>query len=144
MDHIDERIIGQLRSDARISNSDLAIAVGFLVAAWRPRHARGMRALVGAAAVLLLITAVIDLIAGRTTLVDEAPHRVQVLTQRRLFRVQDRLRIVGNGQREQNDDDADDHHQLDQREAPLPAPNLTLTHHVLYFVPSRPVPSAFV
>jgi DNA-binding Lrp family transcriptional regulator len=28
MDDIDERIIGQLRSDARISNSDLATAVG--------------------------------------------------------------------------------------------------------------------
>jgi DNA-binding Lrp family transcriptional regulator len=28
MDDIDERIIGQLRSDARISNSDLAVAVG--------------------------------------------------------------------------------------------------------------------
>ena len=57
---------------------DLAIAVGFLVAAWRPRHARGMRALVGAAAVLLLITAVIDLIAGRTTLLDEAPHLLTI------------------------------------------------------------------
>jgi predicted anti-sigma-YlaC factor YlaD len=57
---------------------DLAIAVGFLVAAWRPRHARGMRALVGAAAVLLLITAVIDLAAGRTTLLDEAPHLLTI------------------------------------------------------------------
>jgi predicted anti-sigma-YlaC factor YlaD len=57
---------------------DLAVAVGFLVAAWRPRHARGMRALVGAAAVLLLITAVIDLAAGRTTLLDEAPHLLTI------------------------------------------------------------------
>jgi predicted anti-sigma-YlaC factor YlaD len=57
---------------------DLAIAAGFLVAAWRPQRAKGMRTLVGVAAVLLLITAVIDLAAGRTTLLDEAPHLLTI------------------------------------------------------------------
>jgi predicted anti-sigma-YlaC factor YlaD len=57
---------------------DLALAVGFLVAAWRPARAQGMRALVGAAALLLVGTAVIDLAAGRTTLSDEAPHLLAV------------------------------------------------------------------
>jgi hypothetical protein len=57
---------------------DLALAVGFLVAAWRPARAQGMRALVGAAALLLVMTAIIDLAAGRTTLSDEAPHLLAV------------------------------------------------------------------
>jgi predicted anti-sigma-YlaC factor YlaD len=53
---------------------DLALAAGFLVAACRPARAQGMRALVGCAALLLLVTAAIDLLAGRTSLGDEAPH----------------------------------------------------------------------
>jgi predicted anti-sigma-YlaC factor YlaD len=57
---------------------DLAIAAGFLVAAWNPRRAKGMRALVGVAAVLLFVTAVIDLAAARTTLLDEAPHLLTI------------------------------------------------------------------
>jgi predicted anti-sigma-YlaC factor YlaD len=57
---------------------DAALAVGFLVAAWRPARALGMRALLGVAAVLLVVTAVADLVAGRTTLLDEAPHLVAV------------------------------------------------------------------
>jgi predicted anti-sigma-YlaC factor YlaD len=57
---------------------DLAIAVGFLVAAWRPQRAKGMHVLVGVAAVLLFVTALIDLAAGRTTPLDEAPHLLTV------------------------------------------------------------------
>ena len=57
---------------------DLALAVGFLVAAWRPGRALGMRTLVGAAAALLVITAVLDLLAGRTALAEEAPHLLTV------------------------------------------------------------------
>lgn len=53
---------------------DLALAVGFLVAAHRPARAQGMRALVGCAALLLIATAALDLLAGRTSLGDEAPH----------------------------------------------------------------------
>jgi len=52
----------------------LALAVGLLVAAYRPARAQGMRALVGCAALLLIATAVLDLLAGRTSLGDEAPH----------------------------------------------------------------------
>ena len=58
---------------------DMALAVGFLVAAWRPVRAQGMRALVGVAALLLALTAVIDLVAGRTTPSDEAPHLIVVV-----------------------------------------------------------------
>ncbi len=53
---------------------DAAVAAGFLVAAWRPGRALGMRAMVGVAAVLLLVTAAIDLVSGRTSAGDEAPH----------------------------------------------------------------------
>ena len=58
---------------------DLALAVGFLMAAWRPALARGMRTIVGAAALLLVITAAVDLAAGRTTIGDEAPHLLSVV-----------------------------------------------------------------
>jgi predicted anti-sigma-YlaC factor YlaD len=57
---------------------DVALAVGFLVAAWRPARAHGMRTLVGAAALLLVATAVLDLVLGRTTASDEAPHLLAV------------------------------------------------------------------
>lgn len=57
---------------------DVALAVGFLVAAWRPARAQGMRALVGCVALLLVGTAVVDLLAGRTTVLDEAPHLLAV------------------------------------------------------------------
>jgi predicted anti-sigma-YlaC factor YlaD len=57
---------------------DMALAVGFLVAAWRPARAPGMRALVGCAAALLVATAAIDLVAGRTSVGDELPHLLAV------------------------------------------------------------------
>lgn len=53
---------------------DMALGVGLLVAAWRPARAQGMRALMGCAALLLAVTALIDLLAGRTSLGDEVPH----------------------------------------------------------------------
>ncbi|HEX4492660.1 MAG TPA: zf-HC2 domain-containing protein [Acidimicrobiia bacterium] len=56
----------------------MALAVGFVLAAWKPERARGMHALVGAAAVLLVVTAALDLAHGRTDLGDEAPHLLAV------------------------------------------------------------------
>lgn len=53
---------------------DLALAAGFLVAAWRPSRARGMQGLVGVAALMLVATALLDLFAARTSIGDEAPH----------------------------------------------------------------------
>lgn len=52
----------------------VALAAGFLIAAWRPAFARGMHPLVGVVALLLILTASEDLIRDRTTLTDEAPH----------------------------------------------------------------------
>lgn len=57
---------------------DLALAIGFLAAAWRPSKARGMSTIVGAAALVLILTAVIDLAVGRTSPGDEAPHLLAV------------------------------------------------------------------
>ena len=57
---------------------DMALAVGFLVAVLRPSRAQGMRTLVGCAALLLVVTAVTDLLTGRTTPSDELPHLLAV------------------------------------------------------------------
>ncbi len=57
---------------------EVAVAIGFLVAARRPGRAMGMLSLMGVAAGLLVLTAVLDLVAGRTGLSDEAPHLLVV------------------------------------------------------------------
>jgi predicted anti-sigma-YlaC factor YlaD len=57
---------------------EVAVAIGFLVAARRPGRAMGMLSLIGVAAGLLVLTAVLDLLAGRTSLADEAPHLIVV------------------------------------------------------------------
>ena len=56
----------------------IALAAGFLVAAWQPGRALGMRPVVGAAAVLLAVTAVADLTSGLTSAGDEAPHLLAI------------------------------------------------------------------
>jgi predicted anti-sigma-YlaC factor YlaD len=66
---------------------DMALAVGFLFAAWQPVRARGMHVLVGAAALLLVITALIDVTSGRTTPADELPHLLAVVGWLLMYRV---------------------------------------------------------
>jgi predicted anti-sigma-YlaC factor YlaD len=61
-----------------VGSFGIALAAGFVVAAWRPGRALGMRPLVGVAAVLLAVTAVADLAGGRTSLGDEAPHLLAI------------------------------------------------------------------
>ncbi len=61
-----------------LGSFDLALAVGFLVAAIRPARAAGMTALVGVATAALVATSLIDLIAGRVHPFDEAPHLLAV------------------------------------------------------------------
>jgi hypothetical protein len=58
---------------------EVAVAIGFLVAARRPGRAVAMLSLMGVAAGLLVLTAVLDLLAGRTSLADEAPHLIVVV-----------------------------------------------------------------
>lgn len=66
---------------------DMALAVGFLVAAWQPSRARGMHVVVGAAALLLLLTATIDLLSGRTSPADETPHLLAVAGWMLMYRI---------------------------------------------------------
>jgi predicted anti-sigma-YlaC factor YlaD len=55
---------------------ELAMTIGFVVAAFRPSLARGILPLVAVASGTLLILAVVDSALGYTTLSDEAPHLV--------------------------------------------------------------------
>jgi predicted anti-sigma-YlaC factor YlaD len=57
---------------------NLALAVGFAVAAMRPLLARGMLPLVGAATAALIVLSTIDTIQGETTLPAEVPHLIAV------------------------------------------------------------------
>lgn len=57
---------------------DAALAVGFVAAALKPERAGGISVIVGAAAALLILTALVDLSDGRTTFLDEAPHLLAV------------------------------------------------------------------
>jgi predicted anti-sigma-YlaC factor YlaD len=57
---------------------ELAIAAGFLMAALRPSRARGIGVVVGAAALLLVATALLDIAAGRTSAAGELPHLLVV------------------------------------------------------------------
>ncbi|HVT63989.1 MAG TPA: zf-HC2 domain-containing protein [Mycobacteriales bacterium] len=57
---------------------DATIAIALVLAALRPVRAVGMSALVGVGALLLCTTAVLDLAAGRTSVMDEAPHLLTV------------------------------------------------------------------
>jgi predicted anti-sigma-YlaC factor YlaD len=55
---------------------DMALAVGFLMVAWRPARAVAIAGVVGTAAMLLVLMATLDLIHGTTTLVAESPHAI--------------------------------------------------------------------
>lgn len=57
---------------------DAAVAVGLLVAVRRPARAMGMLALIGVAALLLVVTAAADLATGHTDFLDEASHLLVV------------------------------------------------------------------
>lgn len=65
----------------------VALGVGLLLAAWKPDRARGMHALVGAVAALLVVTALVDLLHGRTDVGDEAPHLLALVGWVLLLRV---------------------------------------------------------
>jgi hypothetical protein len=69
-------ISGDIDSFRDLGALEMALGIGYFVAAIRPRRAAGMRAIVGTAAVLLIGSALIDLIAHKTTAWDEAPHLI--------------------------------------------------------------------
>ncbi|MDQ6854123.1 MAG: zf-HC2 domain-containing protein [Actinomycetota bacterium] len=61
-----------------IGSFDLALAVGFLFAAWRPSRLAGLLPVVTALVACLLGTSVLDLLDGRTSALTETQHVVEV------------------------------------------------------------------
>lgn len=57
---------------------DVALAVGFLFAAWRPARAWGMLPLVGALVACLVVTTGVDITEGHVQLAREATHALEV------------------------------------------------------------------
>ena len=57
-----------------LGSFDVAIAVGFLFAAWKPSRISGMLPVLGALAVCLVISALLDVAAGNTAALSESHH----------------------------------------------------------------------
>lgn len=62
-----------------IGSWDLALAVGFLFAAWRPLRAVGLLPLVAVLSFCLGLTAVVDLLHGRAVAVLETSHLLELV-----------------------------------------------------------------
>jgi predicted anti-sigma-YlaC factor YlaD len=60
-----------------LGSFSVAISVGLLLSAYRPRLSAGMLPIVGVIAILLLFTAGGDVASGRTQVADEAPHLLE-------------------------------------------------------------------
>ncbi len=70
---------GDIDSFRDLGSLGVALGVGFLVAAARPQRAIGVRPIVTTAALLLVVSAVLDFARHRTTLSDESPHLIAVV-----------------------------------------------------------------
>jgi predicted anti-sigma-YlaC factor YlaD len=62
-----------------VGSFDMALAVGFLFAAWRPVRAWGLLPLVAALVACLALTSVIDLTEGKAAAFSESVHLLDVL-----------------------------------------------------------------
>ena len=58
---------------------DIALAVGFIFAAWRPLRALGLLPFVAALSVGLLGTAVVDVVSGRAVALTETTHILELI-----------------------------------------------------------------
>jgi predicted anti-sigma-YlaC factor YlaD len=58
---------------------DLALAIGFLFAAWRPLRAVGLLPFVAALSAGLVLTAVVDVVHGRAVALTETTHLLELL-----------------------------------------------------------------
>jgi predicted anti-sigma-YlaC factor YlaD len=61
-----------------VGSFDLALAVGFLFAAWRPSRIAGLLPVVAALVACLVGTSVLDVLEGRTGALTETQHIVEV------------------------------------------------------------------
>lgn len=57
----------------------LAIGVGFLYAAWRPRRAAGVLVVAGALMGCLVLASILDVVTGRAAMLSEAQHVPEVI-----------------------------------------------------------------
>ena len=57
----------------------VALGVGFLVCSRRPSRAHALVVMVGTAAVLMTVTAVVEIIRGRSEVLEEAPHIITLV-----------------------------------------------------------------
>jgi predicted anti-sigma-YlaC factor YlaD len=62
-----------------IGSFDLAVAVGFLFAAWRPSRLPGLLPVVTALVACLVATSVLDVLDGSTAALTEVQHAVEVI-----------------------------------------------------------------
>jgi predicted anti-sigma-YlaC factor YlaD len=62
-----------------VGSWDLALAVGFLFAAWRPLRAVGLLPFVAALSGALILTAVVDIIHGRAVALTETSHLLELV-----------------------------------------------------------------
>jgi predicted anti-sigma-YlaC factor YlaD len=62
-----------------VGSFDLALAVGFLFAAWRPSRIAGLLPVVTALVACLIGTSLLDVLDGRTGALTEAQHVVEVV-----------------------------------------------------------------
>jgi predicted anti-sigma-YlaC factor YlaD len=70
---------GPVHLDHELGSWDVALSAGLLVAAIRPARAWGMLPLVGAVALALGTTAVVDVSSGNATLASESGHLLEVI-----------------------------------------------------------------
>lgn len=61
-----------------LGSFDVALAVGFLVAAWQPARAWGLLPVAAALGLVMALTAGVDIISGTATTVGEAHHLLDV------------------------------------------------------------------
>jgi predicted anti-sigma-YlaC factor YlaD len=61
-----------------VGSFDLALAIGFLFAAWRPSRIAGLLPVVAALVACLVATSILDVIDGRTGALTESQHIVEV------------------------------------------------------------------
>ncbi|MDQ1478492.1 MAG: hypothetical protein QOE62_3721 [Actinomycetota bacterium] len=87
-----------------VGSWDLALAVGFLFAAWRPLRAVGMLPFAAALSAALMLTAVVDIVHGRAIALTETAHLLELVGTALLYllmaprtRSRPTLRVVSPG-----------------------------------------------
>jgi predicted anti-sigma-YlaC factor YlaD len=70
---------GPIHAAREVGSFDMALAVGFFFAAWRPARALGLLPVVAAVVACLALTSVIDLAQGRAAAFSEAVHLLDVV-----------------------------------------------------------------